>query len=478
MAGMNASQAEFRAAKEPTGPESISVLSLLRGHQFDPFERWTRIRRDHGPVAHYHYGIFNNFFISSAEGAKRVFQDNVGNYTKEHTSYKMVRRLVGNGLLTSEGSFWLRQRRLAQPAFHRERIARMAGPMTAAALETAQRWEAKAASGETVSMMNEMSNLTLKVVGDALFGAAVSAQATTVAESWEVLSQQMVERFSRLRLLPPILPTKYDREFRRAREKMFSVVDEIIAGKRAHGESDDLLSMFMQARDEDTGEQMSDAQLRHEVTTMLLAGHETTAVVLAWVWALLAHYPAVAQKLRDELDRVLAGRTPTAADVSQLPYAKSVIEEAMRLYPPVYILQRHVRENDVVCGFRVYKGGSVVISPLILHRHPSYWERPDDFLPERWMDSAAENQRPRFSYIPFSGGPRQCIGDNFSRLESILLLATLAQRFEPVPVRAELPKPEFLVLARPAGGVPMILRRRSAAGRPRQGLGVAAPSAG
>ncbi len=288
---MNASKAEFRAAKEATGPESISVLSLLRGHRFDPYERWTLIRRDHGPVAHYHYGIFNNFFISSAEGAKRVLQDNIGNYTKEHTAYKMVRRLVGNGLLTSEGSFWLRQRRLAQPAFHRDRIARMANLMTAAALETAERWEAKATSGEPVSMMNEMSTLTLKVVGDALFGAAVSAQAATVAESFEVLSQQMVERFSRLRLLPPVLPTKYDREFRRARGRMFSVVDEIIADKRAHGESDDLLSMFMQARDEDTGERMSDAQLRDEVTTMLLAGHETTAVVLAWVWALLGDAP-------------------------------------------------------------------------------------------------------------------------------------------------------------------------------------------
>ncbi|MGZ3457717.1 MAG: cytochrome P450 [Archangium sp.] len=458
MASTNASEAEFLAAKEATGPEPISLFRILRGYRVDPFVRWTNIRREHGDVARYRYGLFDTFFISSPEGVKRVLQDNVTNYTKEHPSYAMIKRLVGNGLLTSEGSFWLRQRRLAQPAFHRQRIAAMGSLMTAAAVETAHQWEAKAASGETVSMLHEMSKLTLKIVGHALFGTALSAKAAIVGESWDILNKQLVERFNALRLLPAILPTKYDRDFRRARRTMFRVVDEIIAEKRAHGgESEDLLSMLMHARDEDTGEQMTDAQLRDEVVTMVLAGHETTALALSWAWVLLAQHADAGKKLREELERVLAGRTPTAADVPQLPYTRSVIDEALRLYPPAYILNRRVKENDVICGHRIHKGSVIVITPVVLHRHPAWWERPDEFIPERWADAEAEKKRPRFAYLPFSGGPRQCIGNNFALMEAVLLLATLAQRFDPRLLADYTPRPEFLVTLRPSEGLPMRL---------------------
>ncbi|WP_437872441.1 cytochrome P450 [Sorangium sp. So ce363] len=470
MESANASKAEFLAAKEATGPEPVSLLTVLRGHRVDPYERWTSIRREHGDVARYRYALSDSYFISSAEGVKRVLLDNASNYTKEHASFAMLRRLFGDGLFTSEGSFWRRQRRLAQPAFHRQRIAAMSKLMAAAAVEAAERWEAEAA-GARVSMVAEMAKITLKVVGDALFGAALSARAAVVAEAWDVLSTQLTERHSKMRLLPPILPTKYDRDFRRARRTMFGVVDEIIAQRRAQGrETDDLLSMFMHARDEDTGERMNDGQLRDEVVTMLLAGHETTAVALAWVWVLLDQHPSAAEKLHAELDRALAGRAPAAADVPDLPYTKGVIEEAMRLYPPAYIIPRHVREDDVVCGYRVHKGGSVVISPIVLHRHPVYWERPDDFLPERWADAEAEKRRPRFAYIPFGGGPRQCIGNGFALMEAVLVLATLAQRFRPRLAEGYAPKPEFHILSLPAGGAPMTLDRRA----PRVGVESAA----
>lgn len=458
MASTNASEAEFLAAKEATGPEPISLFRILRGYRVDPLVRWTNIRREHGDVAHYRYGLFDTYFISSPEGVKRVLQDNVTNYTKEHPSYAMLKRLVGNGLLTSEESFWLRQRRLAQPAFHRQRIAAMGSLMTAAAVETAHQWEAKAASGETLSMIHEMSKLTLKIVGHALFGTALSAKAAVVGESWDILNKQLVERFNALRLLPAILPTKYDRDFRRARRTMFRVVEEIIAEKRARGgESEDLLSMLMHARDEDTGEQMTDAQLRDEVVTMVLAGHETTALALSWAWVLLAQHADAGTKLREELERVLAGRTPTVADVPQLPYTRSVIDEALRLYPPAYILNRRVKENDVICGYRIHKGRVIVMTPVVLHRHPAWWERPDEFIPERWADAEAERKRPRFAYMPFSGGPRQCIGNNFALLEAVLLLATLAQRFNPRLLEGYTPQPEFLVTLRPSEGLPMRL---------------------
>lgn len=457
----NATRDQFLAAREASGPPPVTLWQVLRGYRADPLRRWNDIRVAHGDVARYRFAGTDTFLVTSADGARRVLQDNAANYTKEHGSYRMLRRLFGNGLLTSEGSFWLRQRRLAQPAFHKERIAAMGARMVEAAADTAGRWDEAATAGRTVAMMDEMSRLTLTVVGDALFGSALSPRAAAVGRSWKVLNQQLAERFARRRLLPPVLPTAYDRAFRRARRTLFEIVDAIIADRRAHGDAgDDLLAMFMRARDEDTGERMTDAQLRDEVVTMLLAGHETTAVALTWAWALLDVHRDVAGKLHDELGRVLGGRAPAASDVPSLPYTRAVVSETLRLHPPAYLVNRAVAADDVVCGFRVHRGGSIVLSPLVLHRHPDYWERPEAFEPDRWLDPEAEKRRPRFAFIPFSAGPRQCIGNTFSMMESVLVLATLAQRFSPALVDGLLPATEYRVLARPEGEVPMRLSRR------------------
>jgi cytochrome P450 len=456
MKSTNATASEFRAAVEPRGPASVSLLSVLRGRREDPYPRWSTIQRQYGDVARYRYGLTDTYFISGAEGVKRVLQDNASNYTKEHGSYKMLRRLFGNGLITSEGSFWLRQRRLAQPAFHRQRLAKMGAAMSAAAVATAERWQAVAAAGQPLLMLREMSQLTLKVVGEALFGTALAALAAPVAASWDLLNTQLAERFAKLRLLPPILPTRYDRDFRQARTTLFSVVDQIISAKRARpAEAEDLLSMLMAACDDQTGDRMTDSQLRDEVVTMLLAGHETTAVALTWAWARLDRHREVATRLHGELRSVLGDRVPGADDLQQLPYTRAVISETLRLHPPAYLILRHVQEDDVVCQQRIHKGGGVVISPLILHRHPAYWEQPDEFLPERWLDAEAEQRRPRYAYIPFSAGPRKCIGSSFSMMEAMLILATLAQRFIPRLIAADWPATEYLVLARPAGAVAM-----------------------
>jgi cytochrome P450 len=454
MSSANATRAEFLAAKEARG-EDVSLWRVLRGRVEDPLARWTRIREKYGDVSRYRYGFDDSHFITHPEGARRVLQDNAGNYTKEHPSYAMLRRLVGNGLLTSEGSFWLRQRRLAQPAFHRQRIAAMATQMTQAAVDVAAGWEAKARVGEPFPMLEEMSRLTLRIVADALFGTGLPAEASSLRGAWDVLGKQIAERFSRRRLLPPVLPTAYDRAFRQAHRALFAIVDAIIAEKRARlGEPTDLLSMLMSAKDEETGEQMNDAQLRDEVVTMVLAGHETTAVALAWTWALLDRHPAAGRTLRDELASVLRGSPPTVADVPRLTWTRAVIDEAMRLYPPAYILFRRVKEDDVVCGHRIHRGGVVVMTPMVFHRHPSFWERPDEFAPERW---AGEDRRPRFAFMPFSGGPRQCIGNNFAMMEAVLILATLAQRFAPRIADGYVLQPEYGVTLRPSRGLPMRL---------------------
>lgn len=460
MGDNNATAAEFLAAREPTGPEGISVWQLLRGDRSDPLARWTRIREEHGDVARYRYGLDDVHFVTHPEGARRVLQENAGNYTKRHPAYGMLRRLVGDGLVTSDGDLWLRQRRLAQPAFHRQRIAGMAAGMTRAALEVAERWEALADRGDAVPMLREMSRLTLRVVGDALFGAALPAKAALVGEAWDVLNNQMVERFSRMRLLPPVLPTRYDREFREAKRTMLRLVDEIIADKRARGaDGGDLLSMLLEARDEDTGEGMTDAQLRDEVVTMVVGGHETTAVALSWAWALLDRHPDARAKLSAELAAALGGRAPAFEDLPKLRYTRAVVDEALRLYPPAYILFRRVVADDVVCGCRVRRGGVVTMTPVVFHRHPAFWERPDVFDPDRWADPDAEKRRPRFTYMPFSGGPRQCIGNGFALTEAVLALATLAQRFAPRVADGHRPTPEYLVTLRPAGGLPMRIER-------------------
>jgi cytochrome P450 len=461
MKSAHATPAEFQAAREPTGPEPVPVWQLLRGRRLDPLERWSRIRAEHGPVSRYRFGLTDSYLLTSAEAVQRVLQENPANYSKHHPTYAMLRRVFGNGLFTSEGEFWLRQRRLAQPAFHRPRLQRMGEAMALAAQEAAARWDDLVPRGEPVSMLREMSRVTLKVVGDALFGAALSSQAAAVAQSWDVLNAQLSERYARMRLLPPVLPTAYDRAFREARRTLLGVVEQIIAERRARPSSGgDLLALFMEARDEDTGESMTDGQLRDEVVTMLLAGHETTAAALAWTWVLLDQHPAAAATLRAELDRVLGGRPPAASDLSQLPYTRAVIDEAMRVHPPGYILNRRALADDVVCGHRVHAGGSMVISPLVLHRHPAYWEQPDAFVPERWADEAAEAKRPKFAYLPFSGGPRQCIGNHFAVMEATLILATLAQRFDARALEGYAPRPEYLVLCRPSEGAPMRLAKR------------------
>lgn len=452
----NATREEFLAAREPNGPPPVSFFSLLLGKfSRNPLERWGGIREQFGNVARYRLGPADTFLIQSAEGAKRILQENAGNYDKAHLSYATLRRLLGNGLLTSDGSFWLRQRRLAQPAFHRQRIAAMATQMVAAAERRADEWS-RLPPSQPISMLSEMTTLTLEVVAAALFGTALPERAAEVAEAWNVLNAQLVDRAMKRRLIPPVLPTAYDRAFRKARGTLFAVVDEFIAQKRRSGTTgDDLLSMLMEARDEDTGEGMNDAQLRDEIVTMLLGGHETSATALSWVWPRLQLHPDVEEKLHAELHTVLGGRAPTAADFPRLSYTRAVFEEVLRLHPPAFLVNRRVIADDVVDGHRVYRGGSIVLTPLMIHRNPSYWPEPEQFRPERFLDTEAEKSRPRFAYLPFSGGPRQCIGNGFAMMEGVLVIATLAQRFRPRLVDPRLPDTEYQVLAKPKGGVMM-----------------------
>ena len=448
------------APRIASGPRGRPLVGVLPDVRRDPLGWLLRTATEHGPVARYRLGPKRAYLVSHPDGLKHVLQEHVKNYTKDHFSYTLVRRVVGEGLITSQGETWLRQRRLAQPAFHRTRISAMGAQMVRAAEELSERWSESRRTGAPRHAVQDMMALTLRIVGEALFGTDVREETEQVGEAFNLISEQSVERFRTMRLLPPILPTAYDRAFRRATRTMREVVARVIARRREHLEDrGDLLSMFMLARDEETGEQMSDLHLQDEVLTMMLAGHETTATVLAWTWALLEQNPDTERKLHAELDSVLGGRAPTVEDVPRLVYTRQVLDETLRLYPPVYILSRKVLEDDTICGYQILGGSWLDISPYVTHRLPEFWPDPERFDPERFTPERIA-ARPRYAYYPFLGGPRQCIGNNFALMEGTLLLATLARHHRPRMVKGYTPRPEPLITLRPTGDLPVIITPR------------------
>jgi cytochrome P450 len=391
--------------------------------------------------------------VNHPEIVRHVLQSNRV-YTKQTMSYVRLRQLVGLGLITSDGDFWLRQRRIAQPAFHKQKIAGFAGIMTRAALAACERWR----SGSTVDICAEMTRVTLSIVCEALLGGDAGADAETVGRAFTELNHILIGRLITPLPVPSFIPTPENRRFRANLRILDETVYRIIARRRAQPQgqpSGDLLSMLMHARDEESGQAMNDRQLRDEVITILLAGHETTAVTLAWTFYLLSQHPEVEARVRAELAEVLSGRTPELADFERLRYTRMVIEETLRLYPPVWILGRGVASDDQLGGYAVGRGGNVVVSPWAMHRSPSLWEAPLEFRPERFAPERAD-ALPRYAYFPFAGGPRQCIGNSFALLEAVLILAVVLQRHRLALAPGHRVELEPLLTLRPRGALPML----------------------
>ena len=415
--------------------------------------------RRYGEVSYFKIGPRRGFLITNPADIRHVLQDNARNYRKSPL-YEKLRVVLGNGLLTSEGDFWLRQRRIAQPAFHRQRIAALAGVMAAAAREAAAHWEMVASAGRPVDIDEEMMRLTRTVVLRTLLGADLGPFSDTVDDAWRVLNEHIAESFWSLGLTG-WWPSARKRRFEEARRVMRGAVDHVIAERRRNpSDSADLLSMLMTARDEDTGETMTDEQLRVEVTTFLLAGQETTSLALTWIWYLLSQHPAAQQRLEDEVDAALDGRPPEYNDLVNLPYVRMVIDEAMRLYPPAWGFSRQAIGDDRIGGFNLPGGFLVFVVPYVLHRLPAFWNNPDVFDPERFTPERAAD-RPKFVYLPFGAGPRQCIGNQFALIEAHLVVATLAQRYRLHLVPGHRVDPWPLITLRPRFGMPMIVEKRS-----------------
>ena len=411
---------------------------------------------DYGDIAHYRIGPQHLFLFNHPDLIRDVLVTNQKNFHKSR-GLERAKRLLGNGLLTSEGEFHLRQRRLAQPAFHRQRIAAYAATMTDFAGRTRSQWT----DGATVDMHTEMMRLTLGIVAKTLFDADVDSEAaeigsamTAAFESFNYAMLPFTEYLDRL-------PIPAVRRFNAARDRLDSTIYRMIRERRASGEDrGDLLSMLLLAQDtEGDGTSMSDAQLRDEALTIFLAGHETTANALTWTWYLLSQHPEVEARLHSELDSTLAGRLPTYENLPALPYTRMVLAESMRLYPPAWAIGRRALEDFAAGGFTVPAGSVVLMSQYIMHRDSRFFPEPERFDPERWTPEH-QAERPKFSYFPFGGGARVCVGEQFAWMEGILLIAAIAQQWRMRLVPDHVVDLQPLITLRPKYGMRMTLERR------------------
>jgi cytochrome P450 len=418
--------------------------------------------RRFGEVAYLKIGPRRGYLLTNPADVRHVLQDNAANYRKSPL-YDKLRLSLGNGLLTSEGAFWLRQRRIAQPAFHRQRIAALAGDMTTAVGEIADEWAAIASTGQPVDVGDEMMRLTRTVVLRTLLGADLGPFASRIDAAWAVMNEHIGDSFWSLGLTDG-WPTPRNRRFQAARAVLRGAVEYAIRTRRERPSGGhDLLSMLLAARDEDTGEAMTDEQLRVEITTFLLAGQETTSLALTWTFYLLSQHPAARERLEAELDAVLGGRAPGYDDLPNLPFTRRVIDEAMRLYPPAWGFSRQALGDDDLGGYRLPRGWLAFLMPYVLHRQPALWPDPERFDPDRFTPERSA-ERPKFAYLPFGAGPRQCIGNHFALLEAHLSVATLAQTYRLHLVPGHPVEPWPLITLRPRYGMPMTIERRISPG--------------
>lgn len=443
-------------ARRPPGPPQRFFTGNLQEFTRDLLNFLPRLAREHGDVAWFRLGRRPCVLVNHPDLIENVLVKNHRNFVKPF-AFDFARPVLGNGLLTSEGEFWKRQRRLASGTFRADRIAGYGPDMVAATLRQLDGWR----DGQTRDIHADMMHLTLDIVARTLFGADVTSQSHEVDESLRGVLRAFGESFNRILPLPKWLPTPSKRRAQAAVTGLNRVVQRLIDEQRRDNRPhNDLLSMMLNARDED-GSQMTDAQVADECRTFLLAGHETTALTLSWSLCLLAKHPEVLAALQAEIDQILGDRLPTVDDIPRLKLAEYVVLESMRLFPPAFLIGREPTVDVELGGFAIPQGTTIFMSPWVMHRDARFFERPEHFEPQRWTaDRAAE--LPKMAYFPFGGGPRICIGNGFAMMESVLLLTVIAQRWswQLVPDHAIKLSPVFTL--RPRNGIQVVLARRAA----------------
>ena len=417
-------------------------------------EFFMELTRKYGEIASFRLGPRRIFLISDPKLIEQVLVTDARHYIK-HFGARAYKPILGNGLVTSEGETWLRQRRLSQPAFLKQRVLAYAPLMAEITTQSLDRWQ----PGSTVDIHLEFSEITSAIALKTLFNLDDPGDRDRFTTTLREVFDQISNRFHLMIALPRWIPSPANRRLNRGVKELFGVVDGFIAKGRARTEpGEDLLSRLLMAQDVD-GSKMPDDLLRDEMMTLYLAGHETTALTLTWSWYLISQHPEVEAKLVAEWNRVLGGRCPTPDDLPQLPYTDSVITEAMRLYPPVYLIGREATQDLELGGYRVKKGYTIFMSQWVNHRDPRYFPEPEAFRPERWDEGLAK-KIPKYAYYPFGGGQRVCIGNTFALMEAAIILAAVGQRFRFTvdPDARIVPKPQITLT--PAHGIPTTLSPR------------------
>jgi cytochrome P450 len=443
------------------GPRGHWILGSLREFRQDMLAFYTRISREYGDVVSFRLGPKQLVLLNHPDFIEQVLVTENRNFIK-HYAFRLLRPTLGDGLVISEGDFWFRQRRLMQPAFSRQRIDAFAPTIVDYTTRMMESWR----PGSTRDLHADMTKLAMSIVTKTLLDVDTGDSARVVSKSVDVLMEDFNDRFQSAFPPPFWLPVPRNLHLKRHVRRLDAIIHDVIRQRRTEAhDRGDLLSMLVRARDEADNTGMTDKQLRNEVMTLFLAGHETTASALSWMWHLLARHPEVEARLHAELDTVLGGRPPTAADIPRLTYTEQIVLETLRLYPPAYVIGRQPLEDCTIGGYRIAAGTSILISKYVTQRDPRFFERPDEFDPDRWNDGLIR-RLPKYTYFPFGGGPRICIGNAFAMLEAMLVVATVAQRFHfdwaAEPAVIAWPS----ITLRPRYGIHMVVRARSASARP------------
>ena len=444
-------------AERPRRPPSPPRFHQARRYAIEPHIFMHDMLKEYGDFMCWR-GFYDVYLVNHPDFVRPVLSQNYKHFSKRTIDYRVLARVMGNGLVSNDGPHWVRQRKLMQPLFSNRNVNGFDQTINNTTASLMAQWDARV-GGETVWVDREMGKLTFQIVGSTLFGSDIEQHADEVAEILEVVNQQTQE-FRALMTLYSWIPTPYNLKWKRAMKRLDKIVYGMIASRRLDGVGDnDILDRLINARDEDTGEGMNETQMRDEVVTLMLAGHETSANALAWTLYLLATHPDVEAQLTDALATTLNGAPATAADLTRIPYLKQVVQESMRLYPPVWAYARRSEQEEEFDGYRMPANAYVGVVPYALHRHPEFWPEPERFDPERFQPNRSES-RHSYCYLPFAAGPRTCIGAGMAMLETQLVLAQVVQRFQIHVVPDHPIETIAKVTLKPRYGMPVTLSRR------------------
>lgn len=439
--------------KQAPGPRGHWLWGCSGEIQRDPLGFYERTWRQYGDFAQVRImpGM-SLYMLFRPEDVEHVLVRNHRNYRKPDFFNKPLGTVAGKGLVTSEGELWKTQRKLAQPAFHRDRLAHLGVTMADTAASFVEELSHQPAD-QVLNIQQAMSELTLKIAGLTLFNADLSGETSTLGHAFKAAFEHVSLKMNNQMLPPEWVPTAENRRFLKAKAVLDRVVDDMIQSRRREGiERHDLLGTLLASRDEETGQGMSDVQLRDEALTLLLAGHDTVGAALSWCWYLLGQHPEIQEEVVAEVNGLPGGRSPTVEDLSLLPMTKAVFEETLRLYPPAPGQPRQTLGPDEISGYVIPKNSFVMVCQWVTHRHPDFWTIPDTFDPRRFLPGADEG-RPKFAYFPFGGGPRSCIGQHFAMMEAILILATVLRRFRVELMPDQKIEPDTTFTLKPKPGV-------------------------